>query len=599
MAPKAQTVVAITGSQDLLRRRALRTTVMTQEKGGWRIDQVDGSNTGALRNATSAGGGFFESNRVLVIVSNPEKANLDVLEQHLTEGDPECVLLLYYTKDPKETSKFGKFLTKLGKAHRHYPAPAKAWQAEELAVKFCVEEAQRNGKTLETNHAGVIVERAGTDLGVLSFEILKMSMLAEAEGSTVLTAQIIGGGLAPLIEASLKPLTDALAAKNKIKLCKILGRIRKTTKGDPTIQVCRWLGKSALDWLMAINLRDKGVSAEEAAEQLSLNVYFYKNQILPKVRTWTLFEATQLVKALADSERAVLNGHVNPWVCMTARLLRVCDGKGIDQSPVMISMPYREAARPPLPDFTKPCIMTPPIRLPIPDELLKLAEDYGNREKATGSEDYRQEGDGHTKSSDAVLGKILELVTPDILTKHYGFPSISLDPNLRVLQKKDKRFDVDLDYPTVDARFPGVHCKATSWLPVSGSLQWKDEGRGRRDAIFKTHNTTVEENPRSEMIPKPEGDFYKQPLVGWYGTTDSTELIVLGFVDLNAKIVEYHGWVPWKYVLEHGLLQESILHSRKGLKRCIYVQNILYRMGSSSEVFSPELTIALPTVKKT
>lgn len=317
------TVVAITGNQDLLRCRALRSTIQAQERGGWRISWVDGEKTGELRAAVSSAGGFFENNRVLVIVENPNKVNLDVLEQHLTEGDPDIVLLLYYEDNPKENTRFSKFLTKLGKAHRHYPVP-KEWQAEEVAAKFCVDEAQRNGKTLTMELAPKIVERVGMDLGVLSFEILKMSLLASAEGATALTPAIIAGGIAPLLEASLRPLVDALAAKNKVQLCKVLTRIRKTTKKDPTIHVCRWLGTTATSWLMTISLRDKGMNADDAANLLKLNPYFYKNQVLPKVRYWTLSEVSGLIKALAKSERAVFNGHISPWVGLSARLLLAC-----------------------------------------------------------------------------------------------------------------------------------------------------------------------------------------------------------------------------------------------------------------------------------
>jgi DNA polymerase III delta subunit len=638
MAPKAQTVVAITGSQDLLRRRALRTTILTQEKGGWRIDQVDGSNTNALRNATSVGGGFFDSNRVLVIVANPEKANLDVLEQHLTEGDPECVLLLDYPKDPKETSKFGKFLAKLGKSHRHYPAPAKTWQAEELAVKFCVEEAQRLGKTLGLDHASIIVDRAGSDLGVLSFEILKMSMLAEAEGTTVLTAQIIGGGLAPLIGVSLNPLTDALAAKNKVKLCKILARIKKTTKGDPTIQVCRWLGKSALDWLMAIDLRDKGVSAEEAAEQLSLNVYFYKNQILPKVRTWTLFEATQLVKALADSERAVLNGHINPWVCMTARLLRVCDGTRTDNSPLVVALPYREA--PPVPmaapvaqaipvtettlldslesmtakEEVRPRKPSPvrvedfkfdptdtflsatsdprqflapqfPIPFLVPPDVWQQCCDFKDQVLEKRRSTYEGRGDGGNVSPrDLVGGKAAEVILAQLL-QHLGFPK--LDPCFSV--QSNPTWAPDLQYSKI-SEFPDVHVKASGMPDFTGGtfqfLKGTDEvflpSKGTKTELREYYATHMDTSGVSwEYHP---GTSVLGELVALLKYTQIPSLIQ----DYNPRkppLVIFYALFPFHYLFDHPLMQPRL--DRNPTKLAFYYETLLYFLGRSTQVYIP------------
>ena len=219
---------------------------------------------------------------------------------------------------------------------------------------------------------------------------------------------------------------------------------------------------------------------------------------------------------------------------------------------------------------------------------VKKVESYEKGETATGSLAMRSQGDGSTKTSDTEIGKLFEIATESILAKDFGFPRLSLGRNFEVRQKGEKGYDVDLYYPSVDPHFPGVHCKSTACGEVSGSLQWKDLDKDRRDAIFWTHDTVIEEQARFVDLPNLEGGVYDQAWIGWFGTSNSTELVVLGFVNQAEGWADFYGWVPWKYALEQGLLQNPFRSDRVGLKRCIYVENTLYRMGVGTSVYLPE-----------
>jgi DNA polymerase III delta subunit len=262
---------------------------------------------------------------VLVVIPNPEKADLDLLADHRDNGDGSIVLLLDHDGDPKSNSKFAKFLDTLGKAHRAFPAEDKPWKAEQAAIDFCLDEARRAKKRLDGNLAKALVGRTGTDFGVLSFEILKMVALADSMGSDDLTAQIISGAFAPLTEASLQPLVDALAAKDRVRICRVLDRVKKTTKGDPTMKVCGLCRSQALTWLTVADLRDReGKTPNQIADDTRTHPWFFKTHVYPRVRLWSRSDVARLIRAVAASERAVLNGHVDPWVGLKVRLLEVC-----------------------------------------------------------------------------------------------------------------------------------------------------------------------------------------------------------------------------------------------------------------------------------
>lgn len=322
---KPITLTAISGSQGLLRRRALQEAIRIQKAAGWRVEQVDGANKIELWGAMAQGGIMFEDNQVLVVVSNPEKADLQLLQDHMDDGEESIVLLLHYEDDPKGNTKFGKWLKSLSPGvHRSFPAPpdSKPWEAEALAIGFCVDEAKRLGKVLSEGLAKAIVTRCGSDLGVLSFELMKMCILADLDGVADLTAAQIKPVMAPLLEASLMPIIESLSVKSAVGLSRALERVRATHKGDPTMSVCGMVGKTALRWLGAVELR--GRSPEEAADMLRENPWFFKNKLLSQVQSWKREEVVRLLKVIGESQRGVLSGHLSPWTGLTARLLALC-----------------------------------------------------------------------------------------------------------------------------------------------------------------------------------------------------------------------------------------------------------------------------------
>ena len=322
---KPITVTALSGSQGLLRRRALQEVIQVQKKAGWRVEHVNGANKTELWSSMAQGDIMFEDSQILVVVSNPEKADLKLLQEHLDEGDENIVLLLHCEDDPKGNTKFGKWLKALGpKLHRNYPAaPAsKPWEAESQAIEFCMKEAQSKGYKMSEPLAKALVTRCGSDFGVLSFELLKICTLAELDGVKELTPAQIKPVIAPLLEASLSPLTESLSIKSGIGVARALDRVKETFKGDPTMSVCGWLGATALRWLGAVELREK--SSDEAADLLRENPWFFKNKLLPQVRGWQRDEVIRLLKVIGESQRAVLSGHVAPWTGLTARLLAIC-----------------------------------------------------------------------------------------------------------------------------------------------------------------------------------------------------------------------------------------------------------------------------------
>lgn len=323
MAKKKQAVppvLIISGGQELLRRRFLRKMTTTKEKEGYRLDRIDGSDRVALGDVL--GGGFLVSEKVLAVVDNPGKADLALLQEHAKEKDPQTVLLLYLTGDPDGRTKFGKWANKeMDDNHKRFPLP-KTWDAPKVAAQFVVKEALSHGMMMPDDLSRALVQRVGSDLGMLVFEVQKICLLGSAAQVKTLGAEQIKGAMAPIAEASVFPISDALAIRNKTRLVKALMRVRATSKYDPTMQVSRFLGASVHLWIRAVYL--DSLPPRAAAEELGLNAWYFETKVLPSAKRWGKVGTVRLASALAASERAVLSGAVSPWNVLSARLLALC-----------------------------------------------------------------------------------------------------------------------------------------------------------------------------------------------------------------------------------------------------------------------------------
>ena len=312
-------LVVVSGGEVLLRRRFVQNMVSVQRAEGWSIENVDGSDPSAVRDVLAPG--LFVPGKVLAVVHTPEKIDLDLVGQHQASKDYTTTLLLHLDGEPDGRTKFGKFLKGLGDVHKTFTKPTE-WKAPEVAVEFVLAEALSYRKTMRPSLAEALVERVGSDLGMLAFELQKMALLADARGLEAIDKAEVRGGMAPIAEASVGPIADALALRNRKRLSKALSKVHETTKTDPTMRISRFLGAIVLKWMQAAHL--DALPPKAAAQELGLHPWYFETKILPPARRWGKARTVQLVADLAAAERAVFNGAINPWVVLTSRLLSSC-----------------------------------------------------------------------------------------------------------------------------------------------------------------------------------------------------------------------------------------------------------------------------------
>lgn len=313
-------VIVVAGNDPFLRQRFVREIIRTKSKQGWVVQYADAAVSGELERALVSG--MFVVAETMIVVSNPSKANLEILKSHAEDKEASKVLVLVNEGKVRKNTKFGKWAASDPSRFKEFLVPDKEYKLEDYAIAFTRADAKRLKHKISETLARAIVRRAGTDLGVLHFELVKAGVVAELEGSKEILPEHVKGTLARLTEASIIPVSDALGARDAKRLIRALDHVKMTTKNDPVIHLCRFLWASVKWWIGAAWCIDKGMNHKEAATHLGLNPWRYSNFIAPPANRWGYSDLVALGHVLAISERAVLQGRISPWVGLEARLLR-------------------------------------------------------------------------------------------------------------------------------------------------------------------------------------------------------------------------------------------------------------------------------------
>lgn len=315
----SKNLLILSGTEHFLRRRQLNVALRTAYADGWGVEFIEGSDREALSCAIS-GSVFCAASSTLVVVSQPEKADPSLIEGHAKDTGSSVMLLLHHVGKPRTGSAFANLIKKYKGRHKTFEAPP-LYKQQEVAVEFCFKEAKERGIHFDTKLANALVTMAGSDLGVLYYEVFKICTLAEEEGVNQISATTLKDGMAELSEASAFQLLDALEQKNLKKVCSTLDRIKKTHSGDPTIRLCGFLWKFVLQWLVVADLIRQGVSDKETADKMGTGVWFYRNRLFPAAKNWGLSKLKEMVRGLASAERAVKSGAISPWNVFASNLL--------------------------------------------------------------------------------------------------------------------------------------------------------------------------------------------------------------------------------------------------------------------------------------
>lgn len=318
MAKSDPPVLVISGACSAPRERFLSKFVSTMQASGWRPLWISGNDIAGYGSAFV--GSMFVTEKILLIVEEPGDKLAPLIKEHHEAGDgSEVVIVMLFRGSAKTSATVDKLVASLKAQRKDFPE-APPWEQPKIAAAFALEEARFQGKVLSPGLADVLVQRVGSDQGVLSFEILKARMLADSLGKAEIDGAVLKQSMAVLAEANVMSLLDVLMGRQQQRIAAALKVIKSTTKGDPTMKVCRMLGSQVVRVAAVAVMSAKGLGKADMATALGVkegSIYAAQQHAsrMPEE------SARRLVQILAESERAVLNGGQAPWIGLCARLL--------------------------------------------------------------------------------------------------------------------------------------------------------------------------------------------------------------------------------------------------------------------------------------
>lgn len=316
-------VCVVSGTEDYSRRKELSEAVRVAESTGRVVERIRGDDRDGLVDLLSTTGVLFSEN-FLVIVDNPEKIDAELVKEHHERGDASLALVLNVDGEIKGKSGVARVAKVLPEKLVAKFNPPKPWERDEWATKFVLREFRERGLSISFDLGAGTVETVGADLGVLAFEVEKASLLAKAEGVSEITPDILRQTLTAFSEASVLPVVEALGQRQARALSRALLRVRRTSGGPKSGLVLKTLAlvaSNVVKWLHIKTLVDAGRSLTDVASEVGLNEYILKKKVMSSVRKWDQETLVRLLGSLAEVERGVRSGWVDPWSVFEARLL--------------------------------------------------------------------------------------------------------------------------------------------------------------------------------------------------------------------------------------------------------------------------------------
>lgn len=328
-------VTVVGGDHDYLRHRWVSICLKDASKSGYRVVEVHDSSD---LQAILAGSVFF-TDKVLGLVrsagakkprkkkgANAEEAtegwsseDVAVILDHHKTGSHDVSLVVVHPGEMTANSLAGLLVESMPKSSvKVFHAP-KPWEEKEQATKFLIMEMTRRGKRIDSALAENIINRCGTDLGLVSFEAQKFCVFLDADGRDDLTAQDASQLVSSLGGGDWEMLRAAVACRDGVGALRAWTDLRERSQGSMVPIAQAVLLPAVTSWAHAASLSDQGFSPEEAAEVIGMHPYRFRSSVLPAASAWGTIRLIKFLKAL--SEVNPRRGFLNPDLALEAILM--------------------------------------------------------------------------------------------------------------------------------------------------------------------------------------------------------------------------------------------------------------------------------------
>jgi DNA polymerase III delta subunit len=318
---KLHKLMVLSGTEDFLKDREKKRLIQAAWANGYRVlQQYD--NTGnqgqkAIDDELSQLS-VIAIEPILVVTENWQP-QIDISEDH--KDDSHISYLCLFEETPKD------FWPQIAKVSTYNRGSTRR-ERKQAAEKFCAAEAKRQGIEIAEDMCTAIVEVTGDDLGIVSWELYKISALARAKGIKTISNDLLSQTLRLATNSpDLQQFVEAMSQLDTKRVAKIFNRYRH---GDHTMLLLRSKGgpvDTAISWLRILEVVSDTNNANNDLDYVSTMVgiptWQLKNRDMQAAKRWGESRLRGLLKGITELERSIVEGRChNPWLACQSIFLQ-------------------------------------------------------------------------------------------------------------------------------------------------------------------------------------------------------------------------------------------------------------------------------------
>ena len=243
---------------------------------------------------------FFAEKRVLVFRDTGIfKSGGDMLAEYL-ENPCESAVFIFCESEVDERSKIFKVVQKNGTAAQI------DYQSKEALLSVIGSFLKKEGKMISTSTAEKILEKIGTDMGMLRSELEKL--VTYCIDKDVITSEDVDVICSENIEDRVFDMLDAIADKNAKKTMELYYDLLALKQ--PPIKLLSLMERQFNQLLQIRVLRDSGELKETIATKLGIRSFFI-GKYLSQASRYTSEELKSILTRAVQTDEDIKTGHIS------------------------------------------------------------------------------------------------------------------------------------------------------------------------------------------------------------------------------------------------------------------------------------------------
>lgn len=214
-------------------------------------------------------------------------------------------LVLYFSKTLRSNSRWLKGVKEFSDSKMIFCKKVPTYKAKKEAFSHVTKLLKKKNKKISKKLLTYVVNELDGDLMWVEGEIQKALILSDEDNSSLIEVDHFKEIFQRPFDKDFSSLLDNIKAKKSKKVLFSLEYIYSRPKYDPTWQLCLYLKKCVLHWVLISELKRKKLPLKEIASKLETTSWFIKRDS-DLFKKWQHLELVNLYQVICKVHRHIL-----------------------------------------------------------------------------------------------------------------------------------------------------------------------------------------------------------------------------------------------------------------------------------------------------